>query len=90
MAQGCMKLFDGGGANISMSFYDPPITSTFGSNLMAFDAIATLYFRENDKQWTPSNVVSHDVTFSDAIDIVSVATFHADTCHLRFDCPNPI
>jgi hypothetical protein len=28
-----------------------------------FDTIATLYCRENDKQLTPSNVVSHDVSF---------------------------
>jgi hypothetical protein len=39
-------------------------TSKFGSNFDgAFDAIATLYCRENDKHRTPSNIVSHDVTF---------------------------
>jgi len=41
-----------------------PITSTFGSNFdNLFDTISTLYFQENDKQWTPSNVISHDVAF---------------------------
>jgi ribonuclease HI len=40
------------------------IHHTFGSNSDgAFDAIATLYCRENDKQQTPSNVISHDVAF---------------------------
>jgi len=39
-------------------------TSTFGSNSNGvFDAIATLYCQENDKQQTPSNVISHNVTF---------------------------
>jgi hypothetical protein len=39
-------------------------TTTFGSNSDGvFDAIATLYCRKNDKQRTPSNVVSHDVFF---------------------------
>jgi hypothetical protein len=44
--------------------YEELFTSTFGSNLDgAFDVIATLYCRENDKQQNPSNVVSHEVTF---------------------------
>jgi hypothetical protein len=39
--------------------------STFGSNFDdMFIAIATLYCREIDKHRTPSNVISHDVSFS--------------------------
>jgi hypothetical protein len=37
-------------------------TSTFGSNSMARSMqLATLYCWENEKHWTPSNIVSHDV-----------------------------
>jgi hypothetical protein len=39
-------------------------TSTFGSNSdSAFDAIATFVCQDNGKQQTPSNVISHDITF---------------------------
>jgi hypothetical protein len=39
-------------------------TSAFGSNSDgAFDVIATLYCRENDKHQTPSNVISQDIAF---------------------------
>jgi hypothetical protein len=50
--------------SILRNIYDLSFTSTFGSNFDdTFDVIATLYCLENDKQWTPSNVVSHDVAF---------------------------
>jgi hypothetical protein len=65
-------------------------TSTFGSNSDgAFDAIATLYCQENDKQLTPSNVVSHDVSFSDDIDDRLYCDVSCGHVSSRFDCPNP-
>jgi hypothetical protein len=61
-----------------------------GQILMARSTQLPLYIVGRMTNNRPPQTSFHMTSLFNTIDIVSIATFHVDMCHLRFDCPNPI